>query len=95
MKEFNANALDLARLQLQQQRLTQLETKAAQAEAEDNRSALAVPFWGFRNGKAYGQLPDGGLIEVEASSNGAIQRGQIVMAVKGRGGRAIGRWMPR
>lgn len=89
------NALDLARLQLQQQRSTQAEARAVQAEAEDNRSTLAVPFWGYRNGKAYGQLPDGGLVEVAAGSNGAIEKGQVVMAVKGRGGRAIGRWMPR
>ena len=89
------NAQQLAHLALINQRQAHLEQLALKQEAEDSRSSLAVPFAGYRNGKAYGRLPDGGLIEVEPGSNGGVQAGQIVVANLGRGGRAIGRWMPR
>lgn len=89
------DALQLAKKELIMQRYQRAQKLVAQVKAREAQTTFAVPFVGYRNGVAMGQMPDGGLVPIQASSNGSLTTGQVVVANAGQGGRAIGRWMPR
>jgi uncharacterized protein YdiU (UPF0061 family) len=90
------NALTLAIRALQDSRRSRIQRVCEAIDAEDTRQDYALKYLGCQNGQHLGQLPNGGILPVEASSNGALRRGETFAATKGAGAtKAIGQWMPR
>jgi hypothetical protein len=88
------NPIDLALNSISNSRLDYLQAVRTAAIERDAQPTLALTYAGYAGGQHWGKTQDGGLVPIEAVSNGAIEQGQMVVGTKSAT-QVFGHWMPR
>lgn len=89
------SALENAMTSVAYGRYARADKMAQEAEAEDDKQEFTLTYSGYRGGSHWGQLPNGGQVPLQLTTNGAIEIGAVLVGSIGAGGKLFVTAMPR